>query len=350
MTRTAQLYVKDSGSVLGPFSSKSIHEMVTTGLIQPETAVSPDGDRWVLAKSIKGLFQRPGLTPPAPSVLQASHTMRDHLRNCLTRIEKRLNELPLVFHSAVMGATVLGMCASGTAIYTIAETVSPYPRAWVLTLLTLPPALLVGFIAGHVAGKLALQFEAGFTPAERRCLALHVPWSRVPERWPPYLKNWIYGGDWLHGLKMDDVMPYVRVFLTGPVPESLEEEVAIWEELTHASCGAFNGELEVGRSARELAMIGHLPDWTREIEPGSTLASVRNRLGNIAHNWSVTLLNRASARIPELLQDNTAPDLNKAEFEFQHIELHDHREALMVVIRPKPQRHYRTSNRHVAAA
>lgn len=194
------------------------------------------------------------------------------------------------------------------------------------------PSVLIAGAAAHLAGNILLRRCSGLNGLERRSLALHLPWNRTPAEWPTYYRRWIYCGDWLVENFSGDLLPYVRAFVTGEVPQNIEEELALWNGLMQ--CSRNRCDMEVGHSVRELACVDALPSWTREITPGMNLPELQKVLGKVGRDWAVSLLKRAATRKRVFSAVNLNGSLNEVKFEFHYSQLDNGREGLMVILRP----------------
>ncbi len=347
MAQTAHLYLKTSQGVRGPFSAYRLHEMVRRGRISSQSEVSPDGVRWLSAGRIRGLFSpvtreepvatREGVVP-VPAV-------RPEVKRIAAAVDKAVRPVRRYFRWTVAAAG-LGALVGSLLIFQLGTRfLAPEAASIVVFGLALLPAALVGAAFGQLAGNLLIRALTRISDPERRCLALHVPWSRAPGRWPTCLRNWIYGGDWLRTTERDILLPYVRAFVTGEAPRTIEEELALWSELLAQTANRNVNGLEVGHAVRDLASLERLPDWTREVDPGTTLPKLVQRLGQVGRDWAICLFRRAVNRMPELAEADKTMD--QVLFEFHYCMLSREREALVVVLRPKPNPP--KSDRHPAA-
>lgn len=205
------------------------------------------------------------------------------------------------------------------------------PAIFQVLISLLPSALLAAGVA-HLSGNFVIYHLSGLNRTERRSLALHLPWNRTPVDWPVYYRRWVYCGDWLVNDLSGDLLPYVRAFVTGGMPASIEEELRIWSCFMQDSRRHL--DFEIGHSVRELACVENLPGWTREITPGMNLPELEKALGRVGHEWAVSLLRRAATRKRVFSRVDFAGDLSEALFEFHYSKFEDGREGLMVIIRP----------------
>ncbi len=339
MARAAHLFFKTAHGINGPVSAYRLQELVRRGMITVTTQVSPDGLKWLDAGRIRGLFtntQAKGVVSRGENPIPI-HGARPELKRIARAADGAVKRISRVFPVSVIAAVTLGLLACTPVFYFAARMVASRTSTVVLLFGAFLPAILLAAAAGQAAGNAILARMSGMTHADRRYLALHVPWSRAPGRWPGYFRNWIYGGDWLVDIQNEDIMPYVRVFVTGEVPASIDEEIGLWSQvLAYAPCRGRDG-LETGHAVRELASVDRLPDWTREIAPGTSLPTLQKRLGRVGRDWAACLLQRARIRMPELAGADDRPE--DALFEFHYLRLQNTREALLVIIRPRHGHH-----------
>lgn len=246
--------------------------------------------------------------------------------------ERSAQLFPLVTAIAFSAGSVL----SAGILITLGHFLLNCPHLLLALGAIVPSALIAGAIA-HLVGNALIRRLSGLSNMERRSLALHLPWNRTPAEWSNYYRRWIYCGDWLVDNFSGDLLPYVRAFVTGEVPQSIEEELALWNGFMQRSRNSC--EMEVGHSVRELACVDALPNWTRDITPGMNLPELEKMLGKAGRDWALSLLKRAATRKRIFSLVNTNGDLKEVLFEFHYSRLEDGREGLMVILRPHLPRH-----------
>jgi hypothetical protein len=336
MSKTAQLYIRHNDAILGPFGVRQLRAMAQKGDIGMETRVSPDGKKWLLATKVRGLFA--GAVSDqhaAPEAIIPIPAARPEMRRILELVEGKRYGLALLFNGMVGITTLSVMFTTFVALYALLSFAIPSMHSVLVACMVWLPSLLFSAVCGHAAGNIFMKRYMGLEPSERRCLALHLPRSQAPGNWPAFLLNWIYCGDWLVENCDDELLPYVRAFITGNTPVSIDEELAIWYELMaelpiHVSRG-----MEVGFSVMELACLPKLPEWARTVSPGSSLADIESRLGVAARKWAQCLVRRAITKLPRMNEICQASRLSEISFDFHYTSLGEGREGLMVVIRPR---------------
>lgn len=260
--------------------------------------------------------------------------VRTNLRDALKHVQQSIATLAWVFPLTVAGCSLLTSGLAFVLCMRIAALLLPGAGPELVWGLAILPSLLCGACAGHISGCLALATTTGLTGNQRRSLAMHLPARRVPAHWPGYLVNWLYGGDWLTERDEDVFMPYIRAFVTGDAPETPDDEMKLWAQLVRQA-GSRKRCLEIGQATRELAVLAGLPNWVRDLSPGTTLPQLRERLGDEAtRKWSYKLLRHAIERMPELGDWIDPRDADTAHFELWATQLPGDREALLVAIRP----------------
>ncbi len=347
MSRVLHLYVKTDRGVRGPLSVRTLRQMVEAGLINAGSEVSLDGSKWIAARSLKGLLEASRRALPATP--QKEMSMRKgaarrnesisatipELRRILSQVQRAVKVMPYAFTLSIWASFALTAVGSAVGLFMLGQMLAPAAAAALIVIAVLIPALLVAAAVAHGAGNFALRLMTGLSAPERRCLALHLPWSRTPGYWPRYLRKWIYCGDWLVDRFSHDLLPYVRAFVTGDAPATIEEELETWVELMNSTRASCAHEIEVGKSVRELACVEKLPAWTEDVEPGTSLPDLEEKLGDIGHDWAVNLLKRAATRMQIFAQIDTDGDLHEASFEFHYCEMSGDRKGLLVILRPK---------------
>ncbi len=249
----------------------------------------------------------------------------DKARAAVSPIKKAM---PFVFSVSFL------IVASACSVLIIIGAGMFFPETGTLTafFFSLLPAILFGLGAGHIFGNYFIYAMAGLNDQERRSLALHLPWNKNPKNWPKYFRRWLYCGDWLVDNFSGDFLPYVRAFVTGDAPQTIEEELELWSEFLQNS--RHNFKIEVGHSIRELACVDSLPVWTKDITPGMDLPALEKALGTAGHKWAVNLLKRAASRKRIFCNVNFSGDLSEIKFEFHYCLFESGREGIMVIIRP----------------
>ncbi len=326
-------YLKTERGVLGPLAAEKIVEMLASRIITAQTPVSQDGLHWQKAESFNPAPTPENNPDSAPEKALPVQPARPELRGIVSLLERSLRSLHLVFPLCSLAGGLAATIATFALADGLNQLLGLELPAWLALGIICPPLLLAALGGGHLTGNLVLRLWTRLGPAERVCLALHLPWNRVPAHWPQYLVNWLYTGDWLKRQERDEMLPYMRAFVTGGAPATIEEELRIWSELTRR--GSFRGEFEIGQSVRELACMDRLPGWTREIENGADLPTLTGRLGPVANEWSASLLRRAAQRLPNLFAGDAETALNLVDFEFQYCRLPENRECMLVIIRPR---------------
>ncbi len=299
-----------------------------------------DGVTWRAATQVRGLLESAEANVRAAGRKTAVTVMasRSELRMILRRIEQNKRSLPFTFHATVSGSILATLFLVFAGVAHTGQMIFPHKPVPLLVAIAFLPAVLLAAAAGHFSGNLLLRLVTRQGPAARRCLALHLPWNRCPRHWPLFLRNWIYGGDWLIGPELEAPQYYVRAFVTGPAPRNSHEEVAIWMELLRTATGFGGGRIEVGRSTLEMVCLDRLPDWTRSLEPGTSLPDVVRRLGQTGRDWASSLLQRAVLQMPGLAQIDLAGDLRDVSMELHYCTLSRNREGLLVFVRPRRER------------
>lgn len=250
----------------------------------------------------------------------------------MERAKKAAPRVARVFPLATMATfTLVSVIVAAGIILGISAAFPQTPAIFQVLISLLPSALIAAGVA-HLSGNFVIYHLSGLNRTERRSLALHLPWNRTPVDWPVYYRRWVYCGDWLVNDLSGDLLPYVRAFVTGGMPASIEEELRIWSCFMQDSRRHL--DFEIGHSVRELACVENLPGWTREITPGMNLPELEKALGRVGHEWAVSLLRRAATRKRVFSRVDFAGDLSEALFEFHYSKFEDGREGLMVIIRP----------------
>jgi hypothetical protein len=336
MADTIALYLKSEQNVTGPISLGRIRQMAQEGEINSQTSLSLDGNTWRLASQIQGILAGPAVPaqPASGRKRLASTPSLQRLRDLLFRVQKSLRWLPLAFHVAVSSAVLFSLFASFIATYRALAWEFPDTTHLMLAAVSFIPAILLAAAAGQLAGNFALCGLTGLQEDDRRCLSIHMPWSRAPQHWPAYLRNWLYNRDWLQEEQDDSSAPYIRAFVTGASAPDLAEELALWQDLLQPAQRS-GRRLEVGRSVWEMSWMETLPAWTRELESATTLPELERRLGAAARKWALCLLHRAASRLPEFVPADFGQDLDRAAFEFFYAPLRNGREGLLVILHPR---------------
>lgn len=268
-----------------------------------------------------------------PKIIRSGAEVSE-IKQILKRTRRAAKSLNWRFGVLLAGCFV-GSCIIFSMLFTL---ISSYFFTQIMPLyhaiLVLLPSALLSAALTHLSGNWFIYWLSGLTTTSRHCLALHLPWSRAPKEWPKFFRRWIYCGDWLIENFSGDLMPYVRAFVTGEKPRSINEELMIWNELMQRTNQRQNIEWEIGHSVRELAPVDNLPAWVREITPGMNLYEMERALGNVGHSWAVNLLKRAATRKKTFGSIDYDGDLHEAMFEFHYCQLSNNRDGLLVVIRP----------------
>ena len=224
-------------------------------------------------------------------------------------------------------ATVSGALAVG--ILQLKADISPYYLASAVIL----PGLLAGAAAGQMAGNLFLRLWFRLDDATRRGFATRLSLGRCPVEWPPYLKRWLFTGDWMGSPSYDLRLPYVRIYIEGEAPASCREEDALWREIH----GNISGDSlwEAGTNIREISYPRELPTWARQVENGDGFADLQDRIGAAeASEWVMHIWRRACRQWPALAASDYPEQARKECFEMHAVQLSGGRDALVVVLRP----------------
>lgn len=260
--------------------------------------------------------------PPTPGW----EAMTRELEERMPRIRRRF------LFSTNLGAFG-AMLGAGWAILELSDLWAPTAQTWWVVLAALLPSALLGVAAGHAMGGLALSRATGWTSSRRRMYALRLGASRTPSHWPGYVARWLFTGDWMAEPCVWDKAPYLRAFVTGErAPEELEP--AWWDTILQQLDGRGGlpvSSWEPGATHFEMGYTDALPQWTRGMADGSTLAYVTARTGESARSWSRHFWRRATLRLAGLGDPSV---VEEGAFRFYKVRLDDVREALVVTLDP----------------
>lgn len=311
-----------------PAASKAT---ATDRVKEGRSAPAPDGE----GSATPGGTPKKKAVPTNKNNAQRNES-RERLRSLLTRVQDAAKRLPWIFPWSVAGVffastgALIGLACGLLYILPLSLSLEFFALAALL------PCVLGGAALSHLAGNMLLRILTGLSDKERRCLALHLPWRSTPAEWPRYLRKWMYTGDWLVEDFGSDLLPYVRAFITGPAPESLETELDLWAELMSGTrAGGGGHDFEVGHSVREMACVQRLPSWAKDVMPGMTLQDLELQLGKAGREWAMSLIRRAARRKKIFHHIDLEGDLHEVSFEFHFCEMDAGREGLLVIIRPR---------------
>lgn len=238
----------------------------------------------------------------------------------------------LVKSSAAAG-TFLGMFLVAGFVGLAVIHLIPDISAPVLAGVVILPGLMTGVATGQAAGNAFLRLWYRLDDATRRGFATRLGLGRAPLAWHPALRRWLFTGNWLGTPSYDLRLPYVRIFILGDAPATCREEDRIWREIH----GQISGDSlwEAGTNVREISYPQQLPSWARDVGKGDGYADLRRRIGDdAASEWVMHLWRRAVRQWPALGVNDYPERARRECFELHSIPLADHREALVVVLRP----------------
>lgn len=239
----------------------------------------------------------------------------------------------LLVKGAAATGTLLGLFAvSGLLTLSLLQ-FAPDISAHFLAGIVILPGLLTGVAAGQTAGNVFMRIWYRLDDSTRRGFATRLGLGRVPAKWHPALRRWLFTGDWLGTPAFDLRLPYVRIFILGNAPATCREEDGIWREIH----GQISGDSlwEAGTNVREISYPQQLPSWARDVGKGDGYSDLQRRIGNdAASDWVMHLWRRAVRQWPALGVNDYPERARRECFEMHSIPLADHREALVVVLRP----------------
>lgn len=340
------LYFKHNGTVKGPVSARILHKMFKNNEIEGNAQFSFDGESWYnisklfTAKLKKfadkvsnvGTGKQPDKKPDKSSFKIKNKAKIQGLSKVMEKAKKAARRLQLTFSIVTAMSFSLGSIAIGAGIISVLRIYSPSMSPLLHIAVGLVPTVLLAAAFAHQFGNFYVYRLSGITLKERHSLALHLPWNRTPKEWPKCFRRWVYCGDWLIEDFSGDLLPYVRTFITGDAPTTIEEELDLWESFMAHTRKTL--DFEVGHSVREMAAVESLPKWVREVTPGMNLPELERTLGKAGHDWAVSLLKRAASRKRVFANVDIRGDLHEALFEFHYCRLPEGREGLMVILRP----------------
>ena len=347
MELTTHLYLKIDSDVRGPMSANVLQRMFKNNELDSSAQFSFDGNKWA---SITKLFSARGKEVKNNSNrgkkknTKIINTNIAELPELLNKTQKASLILDKTFAPVAYMVFALSSLLLSSFGITLVQKFLPAYSALIQIGVTIVPSMLISAVFTHAFGNFFIARTTKLTKNQRYSLAVHMPWNRAPEEWSSYLKNWLYCNDWLVENDSADLLPYIRVFATGKAPETIDEEVDLWQSIMQDSKKGF--DCIIGHSVRELACLEKLPAWTGEITPGMNLDELEQSLGNAGKKWAVSLLKRAASRKEEFAGIDLSGDLSEAIFEFHSSKLENGRKFLMVIIRAST-RHKKDANKLV---
>ncbi|MCC8108191.1 MAG: hypothetical protein LIQ30_03920 [Planctomycetes bacterium] len=251
----------------------------------------------------------------------------DRLNTSRHRLATLLQRATVAVSTFVGVVAAAGLIAAG--IVSLNPEVSPYYLIGGVIL----PALLAGAACGQAGGNLFLRLWFRMDDATRRGFTTRLTLARCPRDWPAHVKRWLFTGDWLGSPAYDLRLPYVRIFINGPAPETCAREDALWREIhMHISAG---GRFESGTNIREISYPEALPSWAFEVDTGDGYSDLQAKIGDAeASAWVQHLWRRACRQWPALGACDYPAEARRECFEMHQVSLHDGRDALVVVLRP----------------
>ncbi len=338
MELTQHLYLRIGSDVRGPMSASVLHKMFKEKKIDNSAMFSFDGSKWAsitklfsskaakeaIKDSIGGGKKNNGL-----KIINPNNNISE-IPQLVSKTERASKILQKTFAPSIYLVFAMGSVAMSTLLSASLRMLFPEFSSVLHIALAIIPSMLFAAVVAHGFGNLYIRKVTGLSIKERYSLAIHMPWENAPEGWSLSLKKWLYCGDWLVENDSGDMMPYVRAFVTGKAPVTIDEEVDLWQNIMQGSKKRFEGS--IGHSVRELACLERLPAWTTEITPGMNLHELEKSLGTAGHKWAVSLLKRAASRRGDLKDVDLDGDLSEAIFEFYSSKLGNGRECLMVII------------------
>ncbi|MDR3211613.1 MAG: hypothetical protein LBU79_06835 [Planctomycetota bacterium] len=239
----------------------------------------------------------------------------------------------VLFHAAVGTGTIGGLFALVMLLSQTLERHFPFVPGSFLLVFVLPPSLVAGAALGHAAGNLFLRLWFRFGTANRLGFASRLGLARTPGEWPAVVVRWLFTGDWLKAPEFDSRLPYARVYISGPAPQSCAEEGRLWRDISLRVSG--EQAWEAGANFHEISYPRQLPTWARYIEAGDGIDDLEPRLGpRLAQEWAKNIWRRARHQWPLLGRDDFPPTARPECFELNHFFLAGGREALLVILRP----------------
>ncbi len=339
MELTQHLYLKIGSNVRGPVSANVLHNMFKNNEIDGSAMFSVDGNKWAsitrlfsskAAKNVQEYSNDTGEQGEDPFKVNSSSS----IGTCIPELLKRVNRASIILNRSFSLMTYLifagGSIAFSMGICLGLRFIIPSFSPLLHIAMAVVPAILMAGVAAHSFGNFYIKMLTRLSIKEKYSLAIHVPWENAPEEWCLPLTKWLYLNDWLIDSNAGDMLPYVRAFVTGVTPNTVEEEVDLWKNILQGSKKSFDPS--VGRSVRELACLQRLPAWTTEITPGMNLHELEKSLGNAGRKWAMSLLKRAAARRKDLQEAAQSGDLDQVIFEFFCSRLAGGRECLLVII------------------
>ena len=342
MELTQHLYLKIGSKVRGPVSANVLYRMFKNKEIDSSAMFSFDGNKWASVTKLFSAKTRNKSTEKSENyqnnsdkidknfkveAAAAANTQLPELTKKLDAAAGKLEKTFSIFTYLVFaGGSIIFSMLLSLGLRLMLPEFSPLLHIAVAVV----PAILLAAVGAHTFGNYYMSFLTGLSLKEKYSLALHIPWESAPQSWSLPLKKWLYCNDWLVDNNSGNLLPYVRVFVTGKAPVNVEEEVDLWQNIMQGSRKKF--EEAVGHSVRELACLQHLPMWTSEITPGMNLHELEKSLGMAGRKWAVSLLKRAALRKESLKDAAQNGNLDDVIFEFYCSKLRDGRECLMVII------------------
>ncbi len=339
MELTQHLYLKIGSNVRGPVSANVLHRMFKDKEIDSSAMFSFDGNKWA---SITKLFSSKAAKKAHESSNDTGEQGDDPLKvntssnvgTCIPELLKRVNRASVILNKSFSFMTYLVFAACSIVfsmgICLALRFMLPAFSPLLHIAIGVVPAILMAGVAAHFFGNFYIKTLTKLSLNEKYSLAIHVPWENAPEEWGQPLAKWLYLNDWLIDSNTGDMLPYVRAFVTGVTPNTVDDEVDLWKNILQGSKKSFDPS--VGRSVRELACLQRLPAWTAEITPGMNLHELEKSLGSAGRKWALSLLKRAAARRKDLQEAAQSGDLDQVIFEFFCSKLADGRECLLVII------------------
>ena len=339
MELNQHLYVKIDSNVRGPVSANVLHKMFKNNEIDSTAMFSFDGSKWA---SITKLFSSKAAKSSLKSSgnngkkndegLKAVNTsgLMSEVPALLKKTDKAAETLSKTFEFVTYLVFALASIGMSMMISIGVRFAIPQFSALFHIAIAVVPAILIAGVIAHSFGNFYIKVLTKLSQKEKFSLALHVPWESSSAQWPVVLKKWLYCNDWLVDNDSLDIMPYVRAFVTGSAPASVDEEVDLWRKILQGNRKGFNAS--VGHSVRELACLERLPVWTSEITPGMNLFELEKSLGSAGRKWAIGLLKRAATKRTDLKEIALNGTFDDVIFEFFCSRLEDGRECLLVVI------------------
>ncbi len=272
MELTQHLYLKVGSDIRGPVPVNVLQNMCRKRELDGSAMFSVDGNKWLsisklfTAKSIQQSKGKKGgggtrQSEPrgdSPRVAPVAGKLSEipELLKRTDRAAQILNSNFVIITYLVFAVSSIALSMSAClALRWIIPSFSPYLHIGMAVI----PAILGAGVLAHSFGNVYIGFLTKLSAKERYSLAIHLPWENSSADWPLSLKKWLYCSDWLVENNSGELMPYVRVFVTGKAPETITEEVELWQNILQGNKKIADNN--IGHSVRELACLERLPAW-----------------------------------------------------------------------------------------